>query len=276
MTEKLDIRLIATDLDGTLFDEEKRVSERNMHALQRAMERGILLVPATGRIWQGLPECLLELPDLRYAITVNGAGVVDCVEDKTIYRADITTEEAVCLAEYMCQVGTYYDCYLDGWGYVERQYYDRISEFCLPNFHEFIRRSRRMVPDMIEFLKTQGGVQKMQMNFADMELRTKILTEMPKMFPGFAITTSVPNNIEINAAKGNKGDALAALCQYLDIPLSQVVAFGDGSNDITMLRTAGVGVAMENATEEVKAAAKYVTLTNEEDGVADFLEKYVL
>ena len=171
---------------------------------------------------------------------------------------------------------TYYDCYLDGKGCVEQAYYDRIDEFIRENFRAFVRSSRETVPDLVEFLKTQNGVQKLQMNFADMELRARVMEELPKKFPQVAVNTAVVNNIEVNAADGNKGDALRWLCQHLDIDLSQVAAFGDGTNDITMLQTAGVSVAMSNALPEVKAVARFETLTNEEDGVAVFLENYVL
>lgn len=274
--KKLDIRLIAADLDGTLLNEKKEVSERNLNALYRAAERGILFVPATGRIWRGLPQALLELPFLQYAIAVNGAGVVDCKKDETLHRAEISREESVRIAEYMRSFDTYYDCYLDGKGCVEQAYYDRIDEFIRENFRAFVRSSRETVSDLVEFLKTQNGVQKLQMNFADMELRARVMEELPQKFPQVAVTTAVVNNIEVNAADGNKGDALRWLCQHLDIDLSQVAAFGDGTNDITMLQTAGVSVAMSNALPEVKAVARFETLTNEEDGVAVFLEHYVL
>lgn len=274
--KKLDVRLIAADLDGTLLNEKKEVSERNLKALYRAAERGILFVPATGRIWRGLPQTLLELPFLQYAIAVNGAGVVDCKKDETLHRAEICREDAVRIAEYMRGFGTYYDCYLDGKGYVEQAYYDRIDAFIRENFRPFVRSSRETVPDLPEFLKKQNGVQKLQMNFADLELRARVMEELPQKFPQVTVTTAVDNNIEVNAADGNKGDALHWLCRYLDIDLSQVAAFGDGTNDITMLQAAGVSVAMGNALPQVKAAARFETLTNEEDGVAVFLENYVL
>ncbi len=273
---KQEVRLIAADLDGTLLNEKKEVSERNLNALYRAAEKGILFVPATGRIWRGLPQSLLALPFLKYAIAVNGAGVVDCEKDETLHRAEISRKDSVRIAEYMRGIGTYYDCYLNGKGCVEQYYYDRIDLFIRENFRDFVRSSRETVPDLVEFLKTQNGVQKLQMNFADLELRQRVMAEISERFPQVAVTTAVVNNIEVNAADGNKGCALEWLCRYLGIDLSQVVAFGDGTNDITMLQKAGISVAMGNALDEVKSVSKHVTLTNEEDGVAVFLENYVL
>ena len=90
------------------------------------------------------------------------------------------------------------------------------------------------------------------------------------------MTSSVPNNIEVNIRAANKGNALRILCNHLGIDLSQTMAFGDGGNDITMLRCAGTGVAMANACREAKEAADDVTADNEKDGVAVYLEKHVL
>ena len=87
------------------------------------------------------------------------------------------------------------------------------------------------------------------------------------------MSTSVGTNIELNIRQANKGDALRALCAHLEIPLSETLAFGDGTNDLSMIRAAGLGVAMGNADFAVAAAADTVCDSNERDGVAKFIEK---
>lgn len=272
----MDIRLVASDLDGTLLNENKQVSQRNREALYRAAEKGILFVPSTGRIWRALPQDILELPFLRYAIVVNGSGVSDCVEDTSLFTAEIPCQDAVALCEYMRQWNTYYDCYMDGKGFVEQRYFDRRHEFCLPAFAELIGRTREPVEDLAEHIRRSGDVQKLQMNFNDLELRRFIMDDLPKHFPQMVVTSALLNNLEVNIASATKGNALRRLCGHLGIDVAQTIAFGDGTNDISMLQAAGIGVAMANAPQEVKDAADRVTLTNEEDGIADFLEKYVL
>lgn len=272
----MDIRLIATDLDDTLLNAEKHISERNRQALERAAEKGILFVPATGRIFRAIPEEVRSLPFLRYAITVNGSGVYDCAQDETIFQAEIPCERAVEICRFMRQAGSMFDCYVNGRGYMEQYYYDRIDTYCLAPYRPMIRETRTPVPDLEAFIRQTGDVQKMQMFFVDMELRAKVMKELAETFPDAAVTSSMRNNLELNIKAANKGNALQVLCERLGIDISQTVAFGDGGNDVTMLQAAGIGVAMENACEEAKEAADRITLSNVEDGFAVFLEKYVL
>ncbi|MBQ3760312.1 MAG: HAD hydrolase family protein, partial [Synergistaceae bacterium] len=118
------------------------------------------------------------------------------------------------------------------------------------------------------------GVQKMQIYTLDKALRENLLKSLPHVFPKLLFTSSVPNNIEINDTKANKGGGLKFLAEYLGIPMSETLAFGDGLNDITMIEAAGIGVAMENAVDEVKAAADYVTLDCNNDGVAEGIKRF--
>lgn len=268
--------MIAADLDGTLLDEQKQVSARNRAALQRAAEEGILFVPATGRIFSAIPEPVAELAFVRYAITVNGSGVYDRVEGKMLFEAKIPREEAIRLCRFIRGYGTMFDCYLEGHGYMERYYYDRIDEYCIEVLRPMVRATRTPVEDLPDFIREHGDVQKVQMFFLDMELRARAFRELAEAFPDMLATSSIENNIEVNIREANKGYALTRLCERLGIDMAETVAFGDGGNDVTLLEAAGTGVAMGNACEEAKAAADAVTLSNAEDGIAEYLERYVL
>ena len=270
------IRLIAADLDGTLFDEKKQISGRNLEALGRAAAMGILFVTATGRIYEAIPRELKELPGARYAIVVNGSGIYDRERGELIHREEIPAKRAAELCRFMRQYHSMYDCYQNGKGYVNQYYYDRIDTFCRPEYRPMYRATRSAVESLEEQILRQGDVQKMQMFFTDGELRQRAMRELAEAFPDMAVTSSVPNNIEVNICAANKGKALRILCARLGIDLSQTIAFGDGGNDITMLQSAGTGVAMANACQEAKEAARAVTADNESDGVAVYLEKYVL
>lgn len=116
---------------------------------------------------------------------------------------------------------------------------------------------------------------KVQGLFADMKEREQAWQEL-KRFDSLELVGSLKYNIEINAAGVNKGKGLLELGEILGISREEIMAFGDGDNDIAMLREVGFGVAMENADEEVKAVADYVTGSNDEDGVAKAIARFVL
>ncbi len=271
----MNAKLIAFDLDGTILRDDKSLSERSLRALRAAHERGALIVPATGRICRGVPAPLREAPFARYFITINGALVHDARSGAVLARAEIPNELALRLMEHMDALDVIYDCYKDGWGYVSRPMYERAGDYISDRgILELFRRTRTPVDDLKDFLRRDGGsIQKTQMHFRDMRAKKRELETLPALFPEIAVSTSVPSNIELNIAAANKGDALKALCAALGIPIGETLAFGDGTNDLSLIRAAGCGVAMGNADFLVKAAADAVCDDNEHDGLAKYLEK---
>ena len=119
-------------------------------------------------------------------------------------------------------------------------------------------------------------MQKVQVYPGSPEKRRALLQALPEAFPALLPTSSIAENIEINAAAANKGQALLALAAHLGLRPEQTMAFGDGLNDVTMLRDAGIGVAMGNASDELKALADCTTASCDEDGVAQTIEQFLL
>lgn len=275
---KTDYRLIALDLDGTLLDTNKQLSTENAEALAAAAARGIAIVPTTGRFFEGMPEAIRALPYLRYAITINGAQVRDVLNGDVIYRAEIPLRQAVAIMEYLDTLPVIYDCYADNWGWMTRSMHARAAEFA-PNAHylKMIRELRTPVDELKTHLLARGkGVQKIQFFTREPERRGAIKEELLRRFPALAVSSSVENNLEINASGANKGDAVRALCAHLGIDIGQSVAFGDGDNDLSMIRACGLGVAMANACAEALEAADYVTASCDESGVAKAIFSQVL
>lgn len=271
------IKLIALDLDGTLLDGNKNLSNENKAALERAASEGIEIVPATGRFYKGMPQIIRDLPFVNYVISINGAQVYDVKNGKTVCGSEIPWERAVSVMEFLDGIDVIYDCYQDGWGWMTQKLYDK-AELYAANIHslEMIKKLRTPVPELKEHLKQKAsGVQKIQAFFRDMDFRARMLEELPVKFPDLVVTTSIVNNIEINSKDATKGIALKKLADYLEIPVSQTMAFGDDFNDITMLETAGIGVAMKNAAEEVKNAADYVTDSCDSNGVANAVNHFL-
>mgnify|MGYP002627271449 CR=1 FL=1 len=250
------VRLIAFDLDGTLFNDKKEVTPETFRTLERAAGMGIEIVPSTGRFWNAIPDNIKALSFVRYALTLNGAAIFDVKAGKVIAEFTIPTLRA----ETLCHV-------FDN--------YERLSEVMVAEWQtKIVRDMRSPVDDVYGTLSNVSGVQKMQIYTLDRALRENLLKSLPYVFPKLLFTSSVPNNIEINDTKANKGGGLKFLAEYLGIPMSETLAFGDGLNDITMIEAAGTGVAMENAVDEVKAAADYVTLDCNNDGVAEGIKRF--
>ncbi|MBE6926558.1 MAG: HAD family phosphatase [Ruminococcaceae bacterium] len=270
------IKIIAMDLDGTLLDSEKRLSEENRAALQRAADAGIEIVPTTGRIYAIIPEVVRQLPFINYAITVNGAEVYDVKNDCVIAKNELPYEKAVEIMAYLDGFDVVYDCYQNGGGYMTKAYLEKVEDYLTSAyFAEIYATSRKPVPELKAYLlEKKQGVQKLQFCTKDQTLRAFLLEDLKNRFDGVAVSTALPYNGEVNDENGHKGGALQKLCEHLGCTMENVMTLGDGYNDITMLRLAGVSVAMENAAPEVKAAAKYVTGNNDESGVAQAIEKF--
>lgn len=275
----MSIGVILLDLDGTLLTSGKALSAANYRALEAAAARGIHIVPATGRFYAGMPQVIRDLPFFRYAVTVNGAQVYDRLEDNVLYRADIAPEAAERVYDLLDGLPVIYDCFLDGWGYMDRRNYDRIDQFITdPHVNSMVKALRRPVDGFRAFMRARNQpVQKIQMFFQDMAARENALAELAELaekLPDMAVTSSIPNNVEINAKGADKGTALRFLCRCLGIHAADSMAIGDGSNDAGMIKAAGVGVAMGNAHPALKELADEITDTNDRDGVAKAIARF--
>jgi Cof subfamily protein (haloacid dehalogenase superfamily) len=270
----MEISLIAYDLDGTALDSQKRLPEKNLAALEAAGRKGLLLVPATGRLRKAIPEVLLRLPGARYAITENGAGIWDEVQQRYPMHVGFSAEQTEALFRYAEERGWPCDVYQAGYGFIAEKTYRALPDLLQnPVLEAMMLPYRDPVPDLRQAVSECGEpVQKVQFYFSGAAARNAVFAAVRKDFPDCEVTRSSPVNIEFSPRGVNKGTALAWLCSRLRRSTAEAAAFGDDVNDLAMLRTAGVGIAMGNADPEVKKAARTVTLTNDEAGLGVALE----
>ncbi|MBR4651935.1 MAG: Cof-type HAD-IIB family hydrolase [Kiritimatiellae bacterium] len=278
-----EIRIIALDLDGTLLDSQKRLSAANRAALAAAADHGALIVPTTGRFFGMMPECIRELPFVRYAITVNGAQVYDRVEGRALVREEIPLAAALDVMRFLDRYDVIYDCYRNDWGWMSESFKEKAAGYATDEHYlRMIRDFRRGVPELkahLEATASEGDVQKVML-FTRLDgardAAQAIAAEARGAFPEIKVTSSTWNNLEFNAMSAHKGQALRRFAETMGLGLSNCMAFGDGGNDLTMIEAAGVGVAMSNACEAVRNAASYITCSNDEDGVAAALRHFGL
>lgn len=269
--------MIGLDLDGTLLNDRKQLLPYTKEVLKKAVDKGIIVLVATGRPWTGVPEELRHFPGMRYALTANGARILDVQKGIVLEEHLLSPELAKKALEICAKYDTLKEVYFDGQGYAEKEKMKHIERYHHnPNMWEYMRRTRIPVEDVTALVDSeQRPLDKVQALFADMGERTEAWHEMEQV-KGLALVGSLHYNIEINAAGVNKGTGLLSLGRILGIPREEIMACGDGDNDIAMLREAGFGVAPANADEAVREAADYVTAGNNDEGPAKAIERFAL
>ncbi len=281
---KKDIKIISLDLDGTLLDSQKRLSDGNRAALEEAAAKGVHIVPTTGRFFGMMPQAIRDLPFVRYAITINGAQVYDRETDTAIVREEIPLDMALDIIRLLDGYDEIYDCYRSNWGWMTESLQAKAEDYATDaHYLKMVREFRNPVPELKEYLKStavEGDVQKVMLfarNTPGSESVTKAITEaVAARFPSIKTTSSTWNNLELNIATAHKGNSLKRFAEHLGYTLENCMALGDGTNDLSMIQAAGLGVAMSNAHPLVLAAADPVTASNDEDGVAKAIRDFVL
>ena len=271
------IKMIAFDCDGTLLNDKKEMTAHTRNVLLRAMEQGIEVLAATGRPLTGVPKEVTALPGIRYALTSNGARIVDLKEQKVIYESTMPIHTAKQILDLFSQYDTYREEFIDGVGYSMASELEKAEEYViLPSMARYLKECRIGVQDLYGKLeKEKKQVDKVHALFKNISEKEKAFLQI-KEIPNITATGAMENNIEVNALGVNKGIGLLKLGEILGIKREEIMACGDGMNDLEMIREVGLGVAMANAVQEVKDAADFVTDSNEKDGVAKAIEMFAL
>ncbi len=269
------IHLVGLDLDGTVFTNDKRITLRTLEAIQKAIAKGVIVIPATGRPLSGLPEAFARMPGVEYALTSNGAAVWHLPTRRKLVDLPLSTEHTLAAYALLEQFDCMPDVYWDGCAHTSPERLARLEEFAPPEMVEYVRSTRVALPDITEYIcKNDICAEKVTAFFKTAHQRVQAM-ETAKQLPFLAPTSSISNNIELNEAGVHKGVGLVKLAEILGFTAENVMACGDGGNDAEMLRAVGLGIAMGNAPNELKRIARDVTDTNERDGVAKALEKWL-
>lgn len=272
------IKLLALDLDGTLLNEKKEITPRTWAALERARSQGVLVVPVTGRPAQGLPQVVRTMPGLRYVVSSNGATIRDIVTGETLLEKHLSADTCLLVLDKCAHVPMIRQAFRNGVGYLSQADYNTLRDrYAGTSMLQYHLDTRQVLPGTVaEFLAADRQPVEELFFLTDSPQEKADLRALLTGLPGIGFADPFPNDLEVIAGDIDKGEALRYLLQRLNISPAQVLAMGDGGSDLPLLQAAGIGVAMANATEAVKAGANYVTASCDEDGVALAIEKFVL
>ena len=264
-------KIIALDMDGTLLNDDKIITVETKKSLMRAREKGIKVVLSSGRPKDGLIKYLNELElmqDDEYVLSYNGCLVQEAKSGKIIHEVGLKGTDL----HYM---------------------YTLSREFNV-NIHAFSEKHGLITPKMSKYTEVEAslnGIEATIVDFFDIPEDENIIkimlvdeenvldaaiSRLPReAYDKYNIVKSTPYFLEIINKNGNKGEGLNALADHLGVKREEVMAIGDASNDKEMIEYAGLGVAMDNAMEEVKEIADNITCSNNKDGVAKVINKFI-
>lgn len=265
-------------MDGTCLNSAVALSPENRAALEAAARAGVVVVPTTGRVRGMLPPEVVAIPGIRYAITSGGAVLDDIEAGEQLLCNAISKEDVRAVKALLDAEDTEREAYIDGRQYIKQSDYDKLGDYLPHAYLPLFEKTSEVVPDAVyEELAEKRPVEKVNFRFplAGSPRREAVFDALREI-PGLLIIDQPEGNGEITAREADKGTALAALANHLGVDCSEVMAIGDGLNDTAMLRFAGTGVAMGQAAEAVKACADAVTGTNDENGVAQAVERFIL
>lgn len=272
------MKLLFMDLDGTLLlPDHMTISERTMRALNAVRERGATLCVCTGRTRCHLPPAVREA-GYRYAISANGASCTDLASGEHLFTAYMTEAQARKAADLLAPLDPVTEWFVNDEIVIDRRNHNRWQDRIRAQWHrDYFAAGRGMIVETIGDYLDTGAPKLEKINVMAMtpELRQTVWDPLSED-PSFAVSSASGRNMEINCAEATKGRALHRLTALLGASIEDTYAFGDGGNDIEMMKAAGHAIAMGNALNSVKDIADEVTLSNAEDGVAKFIEEHIL
>ena len=265
-------KLIALDMDGTLLTSEKKIAESTKIALEKAEEKGVKVVLASGRPIDGITRYLEELDLLKhddYVLSYNGGIVQNTHTKEVVSKAVLKGSDLKLLYN--------------------------ISKKLNVNIHAFSAREGLITPKISQYTQYEAEMNGIEITIKDFnevddddeiikvmmidpaEILDPAIEKLPKdLYEKYSVFKSAEFFLEFTNKEVDKGLGLKKLGEYLGITKDEMIACGDAGNDLSMVKYAGMGVAMGNATDDVKENANYITASNDEDGIAKVIEKFIL
>lgn len=261
-------KLIAIDIDDTLINDDKEVTPGTQQALEEAVAQGVIVTLATGRAYAGAHKLARQTGLNVPIITYQGALIKNLLDEKVLYERYFPMDAAIKLFNYCIEHNLHLQTYIDDKLYA-REENQKLIDYTQLNGTEYF-----VEPDFIKVIKQPTPK---MLIIDDPDYLDEIIPELRELLGDEVhITKSKPHFLEFMHKEGTKGHALKFLSAHFGCELSQTIAIGDSWNDHEMLEVAGLGVAMGNAIPALKEIADYITASNNEDGIKQVIDKFVL
>ena len=273
--EKKHYQLIAFDMDGTLLDSQKRISPAVLEGIRLAQEQGKTVVLGTGRAVSELMDYREALKNVRYGVCESGGLLYDFGQDRVLWRQSFTPDVIAQVAKIAAQEDVIGLAMENGGVVIEGASLDRLARYQVSHFEKLFRHSCRRLDDFWGYVLSGGnGFEKINLYHTDVDSRARTRAR----FDGAPVELaySEHTSLEVSPKGVCKGSALLKLCGLLNIPAEESIAVGDADNDLTMLRAAGLAVAMGNGNANVKAAAGAIVADNDHDGCREAIDRFLM
>lgn len=281
-------KLIAIDLDGTLLSSNIDISSENVSAIQAAQDAGHIVMICSGRAPEDIKAVIEKTPLQCPVAGSNGTMVI--ADGKLLSQISIGLDNVKSVTKILNEKQFPFKIYSNKGIFVASTWSERMLSFLEKNKDVMNHLTEKEYKLMTEQPKETDSIKifenledvlqiegiAIQKFFIPTISGKEELIATLQVLEGISITTSGPFNIEIMDTNGHKGNGIRVMAEYFNIPIEDTVAIGDNFNDVPMLETAGLSVAMGNGDPAVKKIADVVTLTNNENGVAHAIEQYVL
>ena len=272
------IKLIVTDLDGTFLNSNHvTIPKENIDAFKKAHEMGIKVAVASGRTKILTDYLMSQLPFLDYLITSNGAITYDLKTGEVVCQTLIDNDKSIEIFNTLKNYGLIYEIYSNGNCFMNKESYKGFTpENVAPHIYKLLSNFIKEVPNL-QALIGDKGIEKLNILTLTPEQRIEIENKISGVAfaSSFPVTAGKNGNLEMTEINATKGFAVNGLAELLGIGKENIMCFGDGENDCPMLEYADYSFAMANGNDLAKSAAKYVTDTCDNAGVAKAIKKYV-
>lgn len=275
---KQKIKLIGLDMDGTILNDDMKLTTYTRNVLETAIAQDIEVAAISGRPLTALHKEFLEIPGVRFSLSANGARIQDMITNKPVHVDMISQDTLLRLMELFSNYDSMPEVYIDGQTYLNEEFYPDLEKYFRNLlFANFFRKTRKFVPNARDLiLQCPDGMEKIDALFSSTEDQADCLEHILADFPDVQVSCT-GYGLEITKKGSNKGAGLLKLAEVLGIKQEETLAIGDADNDLDMIKAAGIGIAMVNGEEHLKKIADYISEEdNNHDGAAKMLEKFAL